>query len=326
MIDVLLSAFREAVGPTAAMYCLAAMGLNVHFGYTGLLNFGQVGFMLVGAYGMAAAVAIFELPFLVGILIGLFLAAFLALILGVPTLRLRADYLAITTIAASEILRFVFQSSSMNDVTAGPFGIPSQFSNNQSFVATFRSWNPLPPGEYGFGTFNFSADKMWVMIVGWLVVALAAFLIYSLMRSPWGRVIKSIREDEDAARALGKNVFSFKMQALVLGGVLGGLAGMIFALDNAAVSAATFLPQVTFFAFAVMILGGAATVTGPVLGAIVFQFLLSFTDGSLRELDLMGSETIGASRLILVGAGIMALMVFRPQGILGSKREMMLDA
>ncbi len=325
-MEILTNGLRDALGATGAYYALAAMGLNVHFGYTGLLNFGQVAFMLVGAYGMAASVAIFQVPFLVGVLIGLSLAALLALLLGIPTLRLRADYLAITTIAAGEILRFVMRSSSAVDVTAGSFGIPSQFSEGRSFVTTFQSWNPIPPGDYGFGTFKFSANKLWVLVVAWLLVAVMAWLIASLMRSPWGRVLKSIREDEDAARSLGKNVFAYKMQSLVLGGLLGGAAGIMLALDQAAIAPDQFLPQITFFAYAIMILGGAATVVGPILGSVLFWFLLSATDTFLRNSDLITGSNTGAVRIALVGLGLMLLMIFRPQGILGSKREMMLDA
>ncbi len=325
-MDIITNGLRDALGPTAALYALAAMGLNVHFGYTGLLNFGQVGFMLVGAYGLAASVAIFQLPFFVGVLIGFGLSAILALLLGIPTLRLRADYLAITTIAAAEILRFLVRSSSAVDLTAGSFGIPSQFSNGRSFDQTFQNWNPIPPGDYGISTFKFSASALWVLVVAWMIVAIMAFIIASLMRSPWGRVLKSIREDEDAAVSLGKNVFAYKMQSLVLGGLLGGAAGMVLALFQAAIAPDQFLPQITFFAYAIMILGGAATVIGPILGSVIFWFLLSATDTFLRNGDLITGGSVGAVRIALVGVGLMLLMIYRPQGILGSKQEMMLDA
>lgn len=325
-MDLITNGLRDALGPTGAYYALAAMGLNVHFGYTGLLNFGQVAFMLVGAYGVAASVAIFQVPFLVGVLIGIALAALVALLLGIPTLRLRADYLAITTIAAGEILRLVFNSGSARDLTGGAFGIPSQFSGGRSFVTTFQNWNPIPTGEYGFGTFKFTSNRLWVLVVAWGLVALMSLLIWALMRSPWGRVLKSIREDEDAARSLGKNVFAYKMQSLVLGGVLGGLAGMMLALDQAAISPNQFLPQVTFFAYAIMILGGAATVMGPIVGSVLFWFLLSATETLLRDTGIVSGTAVGPIRIALVGVGLMALMIFRAQGILGSKREMMLDA
>ena len=119
------SALRSALGPQAAVYALLAIGLNVHYGFTGLLNFGQVGFMLVGAYGVGISVATFGLPLWVGVLVGLLAGVVLALILGAPTLRLRADYFAITTIAVAEVLRLLVRSSPARPLTGGPFGLQS---------------------------------------------------------------------------------------------------------------------------------------------------------------------------------------------------------
>src|SRR5690349_9159995 len=105
--------------PTMIAYALAAIGLNVHFGYTGLLNFGQSAFLGVAAYGLAMTVATFGAPFWLGIVIGLAGAVVLALLLGIPTLRLRADYLAIVTIAAAEIIRLLYRSVTLSDWTGG---------------------------------------------------------------------------------------------------------------------------------------------------------------------------------------------------------------
>jgi neutral amino acid transport system permease protein len=322
---MLASGLNSAIGPTAIVFALAAIGLNVHYGYTGLLNFGQVGFMLVGAYGLGISVSIYGVSFWLGILIGLLAAVALALLLGLPTLRLRADYLAICTIAAAEILRFVFRSRPATDLTGGPFGIPSQVGG-RGFTGTWSRLNPFESGTYRFGPLQFTHTRLWVVVVGWTLVLLVVLLVWALMRSPWGRVIKSIREDEDAARALGKNVFAYKMQSLVLGGVLGGLAGIMLALNQASMAPDQFLPQLTFFAYTVLILGGAATVWGPVLGSILFWFLLASIERGLLDSGVMTSGTVGPTRLALVGLALVLLMVFRPQGILGDKREMMLDA
>src|SRR5215475_15568629 len=145
---IFADAARAAVGANAAIYALAAIGLNMHFGYTGLLNFGQVGFMLVGAYGVAVAVATFSAPLWAGMLIGTALAIVLALLLGVPTLRLRADYLAITTIAAGEILRYVYRSNFASPVTGGVYGLTR-------FADPLYALSPIPPGQYGFGRLSF---------------------------------------------------------------------------------------------------------------------------------------------------------------------------
>ena len=314
---------RAALGPVGAYYALAAMGLNLHFGYTGLLNFGQVGFMLMGAYGLAISVSIWGFPFWAGILVGIGAAIVLALILGMPTLRLRADYLAIATIAASEILRRMFRSGGWTPYTAGSFGIPSHLTG-PGYARPFYAANPFPPGTYNVLGASFSHTRLWAALVGWSLVILLTAGIWLLMRSPWGRVIKSIREDEDAARSLGKNVFSYKMQSLILGGVLGGIGGMVMALAQQAVEPNMFRPELTFYAYVVLILGGAASVMGPALGSLLFWFMMISFESFLRQGDLLPTGAAGPLRWATVGVVLVILMVFRPQGILGNRREMML--
>jgi neutral amino acid transport system permease protein len=238
-MTILTDSLRAAFVPVTAAYALAAIGLNIHFGYTGLLNFGQAGFMLVGAYGMAVTVITFGMPFWVGVLAALAASVVLALILGIPTLRLRADYLAIVTIAAAEILRITFRSGWAAPVTGGAFGL-------QRFANSFYAINPIPDGQYGIGNLTFDHRRLWAMTIAWGLVALCALLTWALMRSPWGRVVKSIREDEDAARSLGKNVYGYKMQSLILGGLVGSLGGMILAIDQQSVNPDYYLPVVTF--------------------------------------------------------------------------------
>jgi neutral amino acid transport system permease protein len=315
--DIIYPAIRAAIGVPAAAYALAALGLNVHFGYTGLSNFGQVGFMLVGAYGTAITVDNGG-PLWLGILVGITAAVILGLLLGLPTLRLRADYLAIVTIAAAEILRLLTRTERLSGLTNGVFGI-------QRFANDFYRINPIPDGRYGIGEVSFSARNLWVILVGWGLVALVSLLLFLLVRSPWGRVLKSIREDEDAARSLGKSVFTYKLQSLVLGGGFGALAGILLAIDTQSVNPDTYLSVVTFFAYTVLILGGPAKVLGPVLGAVVFWFLLQLTDGILREGFNMTGADVGAIRFALVGLGLMLLMIFRPQGILGTREGAVLD-
>ncbi|MEZ5267788.1 MAG: branched-chain amino acid ABC transporter permease [Microthrixaceae bacterium] len=202
-------------------YVLGAQGLNIHYGYTGLMNFGQAGFMAVGAYGLAVSVETFGWSLWVGILVGIGWAILLALLLGLPALRLRGDYLAIVTIAAAEIIRLVARSESTESVAGGNSGI-----NN--FAGAFYDLNPwVNTRRYDFGPLSYSGQDLWIQAVGWGVVLLMALLTFLLMRSPWGRVLRSIRENEDAVRSLGKNVYAYKMQSLVLGGVMGALGGII---------------------------------------------------------------------------------------------------
>jgi branched-chain amino acid transport system permease protein len=326
--DTIFSVSLEsAIGTSAVIYALAAIGINVQFGYTGLLNFGQAAFMAVGAYGLAIGVATWGLNFWLSVGIGLAAAVALALILGVPTLRLRADYLAIVTIAAAEIFRITVRTSNYRDVTGGTDGL-------QQFSGAFFDINPYGRGEYGIGPVSFDERTMWVLTIGWILVALCCLLVYLLMRSPWGRVLKAIREDEDAVRSLGKNVFSYKMQSLILGGVIGALAGFIFALSTGSVLPDSYAPEVTFFAYTIVILGGAARVLGPVVGAVIFWLFIQLSDQLLRQAigagyipnSVMDTTQVGAVRFILVGLGLMLLIIFRPQGIFGDKREIALDA
>ena len=317
-----------------ALYlALAAIGLNVHFGYTGLLNFGQVGFVAIAAYGLGTGVTYFDLPFGVSLLLGLGGAVVLALLLGIPTLRLRADYLAIVTIASSEALRLIFRSATLRDVSGGSSGLTG-------FAEGFYALNPLAPGQYRLGPVDYDANRLWLLIVGWTVVLLISLLVFLLMRSPWGRVLRAIREDEDAARALGKNVYSYKMQSLVLGGLFGALGGMIYALGTGSAQPDQYQNANTFLAYGALILGGAARVSGPVIGAMLLWFIIAFSDSALSAL-LAGDRTffglfqinefvtqtdVAYARFIIIGLGIMFLMIFRPQGIFGDRREVMLDA
>ncbi|MEJ3404394.1 branched-chain amino acid ABC transporter permease [Rathayibacter sp. YIM 133350] len=314
------NASQELISPTTAAYALAALGLAIHFGYTGLLNFGQAGFMALGAYGYAISTLTFGFPVWASVLVGVGASVIFALILGIPTLRLRADYLAIVTIAAAEILRLLFTTNTFESITGSATGL-------SGYKGGFGDLNPIPPGTYGFGPWQYNAYDWWVRIVGWSVVILAALFTWLIMRSPWGRVIKGIREDEDAVRALGKNVYSYKMQSLILGGVFGTLAGMIFVLPRAVVPA-NYQTSLTFFIYAILLLGGAATILGPIVGSMIFWVLLSFFSGFIARaveagwLPFMSQVQAGQLRFILVGVAIMLIVIFRPQGILGNKKEL----
>lgn len=305
--------------PVTIAYALAAVGLAVHFGYAGLLNFGMAGFMAIGAYGYAISILSFGLPWWVGILIGCVGAMIFAFILGIPTLRLRADYLAIVTIAAAEIVRLLFTTQVFDEYTNSADGLGG-------YHAGFRGANPFPPGTYGFGPFTYSADQLWVRVFGLILLGIAVYLVWALMRSPWGRVLKGIREDEDAVRSLGKNVFAYKMQALMIGGVFGALGGVVFALPSAVVPA-VYQTSLTFFIWTILLLGGAATVFGPVVGAVIFWVLMAFLDAFLPALAAVGvlpitSIQAATLRFILVGVALMLIVIFRPQGIFGNKREL----
>jgi branched-chain amino acid transport system permease protein len=319
-LDVLSGAIEQALGPQAIIYCLAAIGLNIHFGYTGLLNFGQAAFMMVGGYAVGSLVQTWDQNLWLSIVVGLLASVVLALVLGVPTLRLRADYLAIATIAAAEAIRQVLGAASLNDQFGGQDG-------RFGFADSMKSLNPIPQGGANFGFVAWRSYDFFIMIVGWTLALLLCGLIYLLMRSPWGRVLKGIREDEDAVRALGENVFQYKMQALVLGGVIAAVGGIVYALPSA-VSPGVYVTSLTFFVYTALLLGGAATVFGPLIGSLIFWVLQTFLSNVLPAmvaaglLPFMSQIQASTLRFILVGIGLMLLVIFRPQGILGDKKEL----
>jgi branched-chain amino acid transport system permease protein len=191
-------------------------------------------------------------------------------------------------------------------------------------------------GSYGFWWFTFTGRQLWTLIVGWALVAIFGTLVYVLMKSPWGRVLKAIREDEDAVRSLGKNVYSYKMQSLILGGVIGTFSGMIFALDRGSVQPDNYSRDVTFYVLTALVLGGVAKVSGSIIGPMLFWAIFVFIESTLREFTrdgpvrigdftLIDSTQVGQINLALIGLMLMLLMVFRPQGLFGSRKEMAFD-
>jgi branched-chain amino acid transport system permease protein len=328
VLDALEIAAKSGLGFLAIFFALLAIGLNLHFGYTGLLNFGQIAFAMLGGFGIAVSVSKWGLPFWLGVLVGIAASIVLSLLLGLPTLRLRADYLAIATIAAAEGFRLTFRSVSATPVTGGTRGIAAF---NRDFIA-LAPWDTST--RYHILGTTWSGGELWVTLVGWLLVTLCSVLVWLLVRSPWGRVIKAIREDEDAVRALGKNVYLYKMQSLVLGGVFGAFGGMIYAVGTGSANPDQYQNANTFLAYAALILGGAARVLGPVVGSILLLFILQFADTALRTLiskgiippEFLSATDVAQLRYVLVGVGLMLLLVFRPQGIFGDRREVMLDA
>ena len=320
ILGILNSTAGFILAPVTIAYALAALGLAVHFGFAGLLNMGMAGFMALGAYGYAMGILSFNLPWYLAALVGLGAAVVFALILGIPTLRLRGDYLAIVTIAAAEILRLLFLTKTFDEYTGSADGL---FGYN----GEFQEANPIADGTYGFPPFEDTAATWWVRIVGLIILAVATFAVWRLVNSPWGRVLKGIREDEDAIRSLGKNVFTYKMQALIIGGVLGAMGGLVLAMSSN-VNQGQYVTSLTFFIWTALLLGGAATVFGPLVGSLIFWVLQAFLGllfPALAEAGLLlGLTSIQAAQIkyIIVGVALVLIVVFRPQGIFGNKKEL----
>ena len=309
--------FWTSVGILAGTYTILTLGLQLNVGYTGIFNFGQAGFMAVGAYSMAilsvgpngeGAIVDFWLSLPLSVLITL---AF-GLLVGLPSLRLRADYFAIAAIAFAEAVRlFALNARSLTGGNQGIFGFAAEWD---SVASTAEGWiNSLgwsdPPTLFP------------LLLLVWIVAALLTVTLRWLQETPWGRVLRAVREDEDAARALGKNAFAYKLQSLAISATLGAVAGWFLALNLNFVNPTAFEPIVTFVAFGILILGGLANYYGVAFGAIVFWFLFE----GLRFIELPIDEVQVASiRFVLVGLVLILLMAFRPQGAFGKREEMVL--
>ncbi|PYM66526.1 MAG: branched-chain amino acid ABC transporter permease [Candidatus Rokuibacteriota bacterium] len=325
-MDILNPAFWTFVGIIAGIYTILSLGLYVQFSLAGLPNFGHVAFMAVAAYTMAIAVVRYSLPMAVAAVLGLVAAVGLGLVLGVPALRLRADYLAIATVAGGEIVRYL--AMNLPGLTGGPLGSIGLLGPGQ--IATYnQAWQGLLDRLGGtlavvLGP-GVSRDAVMALLV-WAAAGGLLFLFRGLERSPWGRVLRGIREDETAVTAVGKNVFAFKLQALVLGAILGALAGLLLAWQIGVFSPDDYQPTLTFYAYLILILGGMNRLWAIPVGAVAFSLLYSGTRFlNFFPLSLIDSGSRAFLRLLLVGFLLVLFMAVRPQGLLGNRRELLLE-
>ena len=388
---------------STAIFALFSLGLNLQWGLTGLINFGLVAFMTLGAY-TTVLLSMYGIPLVVATLAGALVAALLGWLIGLSTLRLREDYLAIVTIGVSELIRLIVNNQDLptpNTPTPGAFGLQgyplpltdfnpnalmkwiaialltlvvgacywklgkwvvksrrgrfveySREKTNNSEVKPARTkvksqksfvtrYSPLvlriivgiiamllifiPYAAGVIGLYNFTDyEKAGLMLISVLVLAVVVWRLEVLARSPWGRVLKAIREDEEVARALGKNVFWYKLQALMLGGAIAGVSGALYAWQQTSVYPNDFQPQTTFDAWIMVILGGAGNNFGTILGAVVFFAYDSATRFILPKIVPLDDVRLSAFRIMVIGLLLMVLMIWRPQGILGKKEELTL--
>jgi branched-chain amino acid transport system permease protein len=300
--------FWISVGVLAGIYGIFAAGLQVNIGYTGIYNFGQVGFMAIGAYGMATLVVKEHLSFWVALPLASAMSVVLALALGLLGLRLRSHYFAIATISFAEITRYVIQDLKITGGTTGLLG----FQTSWTRISTWMS------SELGLGTSHYNLP---LLIVTWAIFLVVVLLVRALIHTPWGRVLRGIREDEDAVRALGKNTFRFKVQSLALAAFLGSIAGYLLALYLNYLSPDAFTSDTTFIAYAMLVVAGMGSFVGIIFGAVFIEVLLEGT----RFIDLpIADERIAALRFVIVGLILILGMAFRPQGLLGKREEMVL--
>jgi len=320
--------FLVPFATTVAVFAILAIGLNVQWGYTGVFNFGIAGFFMVGAYTAAiftkdpatggaityiggwgddlAFLPFFDseewLPHLIGLAAAGFFCALLALVLALPILRLREDYLAIVTIGIAEVLRRIaIEEDRLVNATRGLTGIPRPFGG----------W--VEPENYKYVIF--------CIIVSFLVLLFVA--VEGAARSPWGRVLRAVREDEQAAAASGKNVFGFKLQSFMFGAAIMGMGGALYGYEAGAIAPDTFTHFFgTFIVWAMLIVGGAGNNGGAILGAYIVWGFWSLTL-QIQSYDLPDALRIRIFyiRDFVVGALIVLVLLLRPQGLLPEERR-----
>ncbi|MFQ5828741.1 MAG: branched-chain amino acid ABC transporter permease [Candidatus Methylomirabilia bacterium] len=310
-----LLAYLVSFAVMAGIYGVFCLGLNVQWGYTGLFNIGIAGFFAVGAYTSALITSPmptglyaqyvqqlfgFGLPFIVGLLGAGVVSGIVAFLIGIPTLRLREDYLAISSIGIAETIRLIFNNEHW--LANGPRGLAG-------LPVPLKGW--VSPEHYNY---------LYLVIV--LLVVAAVYLgIERGIRSPWGRVLRAVREDEDAAAMLGKNIFGFKMQALVLGAAIMGMGGALYAHYVRAISPDVFDPLfATFIIWVMVMLGGSGNNKGVLLGAFVVWGIWTGSTFLTDQLPVALQSRAPYIRFLVIGGLLVLILFFRPQGLLGEEK------
>lgn len=290
----------------AGIYAVLALGLNFQWGYTGILNIGIGAFFAVGAYASAILTTPstplhlggYSMPFIVGAVGAMIVAGVVALLIGLITLNLRTDYLAIATIGIAEIVRLFLKSEDwLTNGVRGIAGIPK----------------PL------MGLVEGGDQVLYMLLVLGLVVVVY-IAAESGYYSPWGRVLRAIREDEPATLAAGKNVLSFRLQAFVIGSMVMGLAGALYAHFVQFISPEAFRPEfATFLVWVMLLAGGSANNRGAILGALVIWLTWSGTELITSRLPEDWITRAGPLRVLLVGVLLQVIILTRPEGLLPEK-------
>lgn len=290
-----MEAYLVAIAIVSAIYVLLALGLNLQYGLTGIINFGHVGFFCVGAYA-TALLAEKGWPPAASFAVAALLAMLAAWPLGLISLKLREDYFAIVSLGFSEVVRLIVTSEKwLTNGVQGITGIPKLF------------------GGLGVGVTNGLAVLAALLVTNLLVI----LAMRRIITSPFGRTIEAIRDNEEAVKALGKDPAAFKIQVLMLGAGLAGLAGAFYAHYIGYISPDQFVPLVTFQIWMAIIMGGVGRVSGALAGTML---LMLFLEGSrfLRDVAPFISEVAMASvRLGLVGLALVLFTLYRPTGLMG---------
>ncbi len=296
-------------GIMISIYGLLSLALNVQWGYTGILNIGIAAFFAVGAYtsaiitgpANAAYLGGFGMPIIMGFLFAALISAILALGIGLLTLNLRTDYLAIATIGIAEIIRLILKNeASLTNGVRGMGNIPRPFAG----------W--IEGGD----------DVLFLIFAACLVLAVY-FFCEKIYNAPWGRTQRAIRENEVAAQAMGKNILSFRLQAFVIGAAIMGLSGALYAHFTGFISPEAFDPLfATFLVWVMLIAGGSGNNRGALLGAAIIWGIWSGSEIVISRLPETMMTQAGSLRLLLVGILLEVILLTRPEGILPEKIDM----
>ena len=309
MIDIL--SFVIFFFIVCSFYVISSLGLNIQYGFTGMFNVGIAGFFAVGAYTSAILTGPdyadtifggFGFPIIVGWVCAIIVSGIAGLLVGLITLKLREDFLAISTFGIAISIQLV--ALNVESVTRGPNGLyalPKPFAHilGSPFVS-----------------------NVCYLIICIVVIAMIYYALERAVKSPWGRVLRSIREDEVAAEALGKNIFMYRLLAFILGCGIMGVAGAMYANFVRVISPQDFLPIFTIQVYVMLIVGGKGNNLGAIVGAIAIWTLWSASDSLINLIVAPDFQTQAAAlRIIMVGVVLVLMLVFKPSGILPEKKH-----
>ncbi len=326
----------------ASIYAVLTLGLNVQWGYTGLFNVGVAAFFSVGAFVAALVttttptgpIAAFSqqafglgAPFLVGVAAAGVVSGVVAWLVGRPTLKLRDDYLAIATIGIAEVVRLVFQNERWLANGPQPLrGIPQPLdclvaSDGCGWLpGVVNGWfAPLAPRDYTY---------VYLALVA-VMLALVYLVLERMIESPWGRVLRAVREEESSARMNGKDAAAFKVQAFVVGAVVMGIGGALYAHYMVSIDYSHFDPlYATFLIWVMLMLGGSGNNRGAILGAFVIWGIwtgtASLVDAIRPALAAISPDLPARGpylRFLFISLMFLAILRFRPQGLIGERRR-----
>ena len=289
-----MTSYLIAMATFAAIYAILALSLNVMWGMTGMANLGLVGFYAVGAYISALLTVRYNAPIVVGFAAAVLGTAIVGAITTFGLMRLRDDYLAIVTLGFAEVVRIVAEN--MIWLTHGSDGI---------------SGIPQPLKSQLGDDFN-PAYLLFCLAI----LALVLFLLERLRASPFGRVLRAIREDAQIAAVAGKNVLVVKVKVFAIGGAIAGLAGALYGHYSSFIAPDIYVPLLTIYIFLALTAGGVGNNRGAVLGAFVVVFFLESTRFLTEVIPWFPAVQLAALRQFLVGLGLLLILILRPRGLL----------